>query len=131
MTHQTLVEMREALIRYGRHDADCTRKDFAGLCSCGFSRLADEGGLLDVALTGQEGADPWTAGGSTFIGPSAAERAGLEEGAAPSLDFSDDDKRDGAAFHHEALREGAAPSPMDSASGNQPSREKIDGARGC
>lgn len=34
------------LARYGHCDADCTRQNFKGLCSCGFCRFSDEGGLF-------------------------------------------------------------------------------------
>lgn len=41
-----------ALKRYGRCDADCTRKDMKGPCSCGFCRFSDEGGLFDSVPRG-------------------------------------------------------------------------------
>jgi hypothetical protein len=46
------------LMRYGQHDADCTRRNCKGPCSCGFSRLVDAGGLLERPLVSPERPEP-------------------------------------------------------------------------
>lgn len=44
------ARLREALMRYGDHDNECTRLQGKWLCSCGFSRLLDAGGLIEEAV---------------------------------------------------------------------------------
>lgn len=40
--HVAGAQLREALERYGRHDAECTRQNMRGPCSCGFIHRASE-----------------------------------------------------------------------------------------